>query len=394
MGLLHSGGPRVAQTGDGRLAIFARGTDNTLQNLTQSSPGTWPAPTSWADLGGIITTNPVVFPATDQGRLEVFARGSDNSLWCDYQTKPNGGTGDWKWKTLNGRITSEPAVFRNADDRMEVAVADTNRQVAVTYQQGAPSGTWTSEEGRWPTPGGGTIGDPSLIQAEDGRLVIFTRGGDNHLYRNAQNGPGGGYGGWEDHGGILHSDPTPILAGDGTMHVFTIGADGALWHLPQLTPNGGWGAWEQVSSPSDPLSHRPAAVLNSRDQIEVFARSHATHTNHYRLVNGAWSSPIRHDTGSLDISGPTAARNADGRLEFFYRGHDNAVWHTAEFTPGGPGCSTPPSAAASPTCSTWYSAATGQGSASWDHRARAVLTPGGGSVLTRGRRLSESSWLA
>ncbi|SHM89532.1 hypothetical protein [Actinacidiphila paucisporea] len=81
------------------------------------------------------TTNPVVFPAGDKGRLEVFARGSDNSLWCDYQTKPNGGTGDWVWKTLNGRITSEPAVFRNADDRMEVAVADINRRGAVTYSR-------------------------------------------------------------------------------------------------------------------------------------------------------------------------------------------------------------------------------------------------------------------
>ncbi|WP_328493195.1 hypothetical protein OHS59_10925 [Streptomyces sp. NBC_00414] len=335
MGLLYSGGHRVAQAADGRLAIFARGMDNALHNLTQTSPGVWPAAVNWVNLGGIITTNPVVFPASDKGRLEVFARGADNSLWCDYQTKPNGGTGDWIWKTLNGKITSEPAVFRNADDRMEVAVADTNRQVAVTYQQGAPSGTWTSEQGRWPTPGGGTIGDPSLIQAEDGRLVIFTRGGDNHLYENAQSSPGGGYGGWVDRGGILHSDPTPILGGDGTIHVFTIGADGALWHLPQLSPNGSWGSWQQVSSASDPLSHHPAAVLNSNNQIEVFARSHATHINHYKVVNGAWA-PFRHDTGSLDISGPTAARNADGRLEVFYRGADNTVWHTAEFTPGGP----------------------------------------------------------
>jgi len=335
MGLLTSGGPRVAQTGDGRLALFARGMDNTLQNLTQSTPGVWPGPSAWVNLGGIITTNPVVFPASDKGRLEVFARGADNSLWCDYQTKPDGGTADWIWKTLNGRITSEPAVFRNADNRMEVAVADTNRSVAVTYQQGAPSGTWTSEQGRWPTLGGGTIGDPSLIQAEDGRLVVFTRGGDNHLYRNAQSSPGGGYGGWTDHGGTLYTDPTPILRSDGTMHVFAVGPAGGLYHLPQLAPNGAWGSWQEITSGSDPLSHRPAAVLNTGGDIEVFARSHATHINHYRVVNGAWSM-IRHDTGSLDISGPTAARNADGRLEVFYRGADNTVWHTAEFTPGGP----------------------------------------------------------
>ncbi|SHM89567.1 hypothetical protein [Actinacidiphila paucisporea] len=166
--------------------------------------------------------------------------------------------------------------------------------------------------------------------------MIFTRGGDNKLYENAQSSPGGGYGGWVDHGGILYSDPIAILGCDGTIHVFTIGSDGALWHLPQLSPNGSWGSWQQVASGSDPLTHRPAAVLNANNQIEVFARSHATHTNHYKVVNGAWA-PFRHYTGSLDISGPTAARNADGRPEIFYRGADNTVCHPPSSPLAAPG---------------------------------------------------------
>ncbi|MFE0131011.1 hypothetical protein ACFWY6_05420 [Streptomyces sp. NPDC059037] len=66
----------------------------------------------------------------------------------------------------------------------------------------------------------------------------------------------------------------------------------------------------------------------------MFARSHDTHINHYTVVNGAWTR-TRHDTNSLAISGMTAARNADGRLEVFYRGDDNQLWYSAEFAPGG-----------------------------------------------------------
>lgn len=334
MGLLTSGGLRVAPTGDGRLALFARGMDNTLQNLTQVTPGVWGGAT-WNNLGGIITTNPVVFPASTNGRLEVYARGLDNSLWCDYQTKPDGGPGDWIWKGLKGQITTEPGVFRNADDRMEVVVANASRGLETTFQQGAPSGTWTSEQGNWTSLGGKTSGQAAIIQGEDGRLAVFHRGGNNHLYEKGQWPAGGYWSDWSDHGGELRSEPTAILHKNGTMHVFAVGPGGGLYHLPQLVPNSTWGTWEEITSTSDPLSHRPAAVLNAGGDIEVFARSHATHINHYRVVNGAWSM-IRHDTGSLDISGPTAARNADGRLEVFYRGADNTVWHTAEFTPGGP----------------------------------------------------------
>ncbi|MEU9670495.1 hypothetical protein AB0E25_33975 [Streptomyces bobili] len=83
---------------------------------------------------------------------------------------------------VKGYISGEAAVFRNADDRMEVAVADAARDTRVTYQQGTPSGTWTSEQDNWPSLDKISVGDPAVAQSEDGIIAVFIRGSDNRFY--------------------------------------------------------------------------------------------------------------------------------------------------------------------------------------------------------------------
>jgi len=45
-------------------------------------------------MGGVITSDPVVGRNQD-GRLEVFARGTDDALWHNWQTVPNNGWSGW-----------------------------------------------------------------------------------------------------------------------------------------------------------------------------------------------------------------------------------------------------------------------------------------------------------
>ena len=81
--------------------MFARGTDNAVWHIWQTAPNNgW---SSWASLGGVITSLPVVTNDAD-GRLEVFARGTDNALWHIWQTAPNNG---WSsWASLGGVLFS------------------------------------------------------------------------------------------------------------------------------------------------------------------------------------------------------------------------------------------------------------------------------------------------
>jgi hypothetical protein len=91
-------------------------------------------------------------------------------------------------------------------------------------------------------------------------------------------------------GGISTFLPTVGVNADGRLEAFLIGTDGLLWHIWQLTPNAGWGAWTSLDAPSN--------------------------------VTG-------------DVNYPAVGRNADGRLEVFVVGTDNALWHTWQLSPGG-----------------------------------------------------------
>src|SRR6187402_3310391 len=85
----------------------------------EASAATNSARSPWNSLGGVITTDPTVIRNSD-GRLEVFARGTDNALWHIWQTAPNDGWSDWS--SLGGTITSNIAVERNANGRLEAFV--------------------------------------------------------------------------------------------------------------------------------------------------------------------------------------------------------------------------------------------------------------------------------
>src|SRR5258708_34517966 len=68
--------------------------------LCRSAPNNgW---SGWASLGGIITTEPICGRNPD-GRLEVFARGTDNALWHIWQTAVNNG---WSGRASLGGVLS------------------------------------------------------------------------------------------------------------------------------------------------------------------------------------------------------------------------------------------------------------------------------------------------
>src|SRR5262249_13003036 len=85
-------GGSVGVNADGRLEVFARGTNNALYDQWQKSAGGgW---SGWASLGGNLTTDPTAVRNAD-GRLEVFARSTDDALYHTWQTSPGGGWTGW-----------------------------------------------------------------------------------------------------------------------------------------------------------------------------------------------------------------------------------------------------------------------------------------------------------
>ncbi|GAC1320734.1 MAG: hypothetical protein NVSMB2_16880 [Chloroflexota bacterium] len=95
-GATLTSGPAVGRNLDGRLEVFAVGTDGSIWHAWQTAPnGGW---SGWTNSGGPasgFTSDSPAVAANADGRLEVFAVGSDRDRYHVGQTAPNGGWSHW-----------------------------------------------------------------------------------------------------------------------------------------------------------------------------------------------------------------------------------------------------------------------------------------------------------
>jgi hypothetical protein len=288
---------------------------------------------TWTDLNGSITGKITIF--NDASDLpEAFARGSDNSLWHIAQTSQGGG---WtSWENLGGTLASNP-VMVNQDTQPCCFVND---EVFAVFNDGAlwhikstGPGTWSA----WVSLGGSLLGDPSVGVNKDGRLEVFAVGGDHAVWHIAQTTAGGSWGDWSSLGGQVISDPTVITnppAGPiaSCLEVFVIGGDQAVWHNFQTTPGGSWSGWQSLGGS---MTGNLAVGGNNGTGFVVLARGtdNALWDLTETAPGGPWPSWV--SLNGVISSDPSLSANADNRLEAFVRGGDNALWHIAQVSPGG-----------------------------------------------------------
>jgi hypothetical protein len=133
-------GPAVGVNKNGTLEVFARGTDNALYHIWQTSAGgsAW---SGWVGLDGTTLTGPPAVARNSDGTLEVFARGTDNALIHRRQNVPSGGWLDWQ--RVEGLIDMKIAVAQNKDDgRLEIFVRNQNYELFHRWQI-SPSNGWS-----------------------------------------------------------------------------------------------------------------------------------------------------------------------------------------------------------------------------------------------------------
>ncbi|WP_345336890.1 protein kinase domain-containing protein, partial [Actinomadura viridis] len=258
--LSEAGDPAAHSSADGRIEVFVRGVDGHLWHVWQvARNGRW---SNWDDMSGyrllpndgplVVAGDPAAHDSAD-GRIEVFVRGVDGHLWHIWQVARNGRWSNW-------------------DDMSGYRLLPNDGPLVVA-------------------------GDPAAHDSADGRIEVFVRGVDGHLWHVWQVARNGYWSNWHNlsrhrlkaNGGLLEvaGDPAAHSSADGRIEVFVRGADGHLWHIWQVARDGDWSVWEDLSG------HRP-------------------------LPNG----------GLLEVAGdPAAHSSADGRIEVFVRGADGHLWH-------------------------------------------------------------------
>jgi hypothetical protein len=122
---------------------------------------------------------------------------------------------------------------------------------------------------------------------------------------------------------------------DHRLEAFVRGSDGALWNNRQIDANNNWSGW---SSLGGVLSSDPVAVTNADGRIEVFVSGgqDAALWHIWQIEPTEFQSPpprVRWSSwaslGGQLRTAPVVATgtNTDGLLEVFYTGHDGQLWH-------------------------------------------------------------------
>jgi len=315
-----NGGLTAIRNADGRLEVFARGTDAALWHIWQTARSNgW---SGWGSLGGWITGRNAVVRNAD-GRLEIFVRGADGALWHQWQTAPSNG---WSgWASLGGGISDLFTVGVNADGRIEVFAQGTDHGLWHIWQT-APSNGWSG----WAPMGGQIQTVLSVANNADGRLEVFTKGLDNALWHIWQTAPSNGWSGWGSMGGALLDLLAAGRNADGRLELFVRGTDSGLYHIWQTSPSDGWSGWGSMGGAINDVL---VLGTNADGRLEVFARG---------TDNGLWhqwqTAPSNGWSGWAPMGGQIADlaavdNNADGRLEVFVRGFDSGLWHIWQTAP-------------------------------------------------------------
>ena len=291
--MTHSSSTWVGAGVDGRLEVFAVGTDHeggqSLWHRWQTTSGNgwsdWCSHGTPPDANGL-RWSPTVAPAAD-GCLEVFVVGDDlepdglgsgGALHRTSQTYRHGGWSRWRSYPTDGpNLFGSPAVVRNADGHLELFVLGDDGALWHMWQT-APKNGWSQWVSHGAPPGLLLNSAPSVAAGEDGRLDVFIVSQEAVLWRIGKTAANSGWSDWTSHGSpsgaLFGSDSTPVVAysADGHLELFVVGNDGRLWQMGQTVPNGGWSGWRPHEAPSGMkfLRLRPAVASGLDGPLELF----------------------------------------------------------------------------------------------------------------------------
>ena len=193
------GDPRVINNADGRLEVFLLAKDNHVWHIWETAPnGGW---SGWSSLGTppaqISNGAPFVGRNAD-GRIEVFATGTNGSIYDIWQTAPNNGWSGWAelQPAMAVQFSGLGAVTNNQDGRFQLCFIGSDGAL-WTKAQSAPSNGWSAARFLDGAPPGSALnGDqiPATGRNADGRLAVFVAGSDGNIWQITQISPGGTWG--------------------------------------------------------------------------------------------------------------------------------------------------------------------------------------------------------
>ena len=182
----------------------------------------------------------------------------------------------------------------------------------------------------------------AVAQNKDGRLEIFYVGTNNDLYHNWQIQPSvSDNANWAGETRFPKDSASQIAVAqnkDGRLEIFYVGTNNDLYHNWQIQPsvsdNANWAG--ETRFPKDSVS-QIAVAQNKDGRLEIFYVGTNNDLYHNWQIqpsvsdNANWAGETRFPKDSA--SQIAVAQNKDGRLEIFYVGTNNDLYHNWQYSP-------------------------------------------------------------
>jgi hypothetical protein len=334
----------VAQNSDGRLEIFYVGTNADLYHNWQmkpgvSDPGNWAGETRFSG----DSANQVAAAQNSDGRLEIFYVGTNTNLYHNWQIKPGiSDPANWAGETrFSVDSAKQIAVAQNSDGRLEIFYVGTNNELYHNWQIKpgiSDPANWAGET-RFP---GDSAKQIAVAQNSDGRLEIFYVGTNNDLYHNWQMKPGiSDSANWAGEARFPGDSANQIAVAqnsDGRLEIFYVGTNTVLYHNWQTKPGisdpANWSG--ETRFPGD-SANQIAVAQNSDGRLEIFYAGTDNDLYHNWQIKPGISDPANW-AGETVFPGDSAkqvavTQNSDGRLEIFYVGTNDDLYHNWQMDP-------------------------------------------------------------
>lgn len=310
-------------------------------------------PNQWNTLSnsGQTLSDPVVV-ANQAGFLDVFYVSQDLTIWHMFQTGYNTqGNSIWSQLYLLNGTPVPPALLQNSGSGANTCSTTGNNNTAAN------------------TPANGNAVSPAVLKGIESQVIVFPSKTEN------ANNPATGQGiagnnpdsslssnatctsGTTTPPIVIPSTPASnmaaVLSEQGLIYLFYIGSDGAIWEIGQSNVNDElhWNQPASLGIGGSAAGH--PTVITSNGTIYIFYYSNEVDSStgnrgaiYYLFGNGAAMTPpikiITIPSVTVTFSNITPAVNPDGRIELFYRGSDEGLWHLWQTSSGANSTWSPP----------------------------------------------------
>jgi hypothetical protein len=249
---------KIAATGlgDGH-AVYARGNDGRLWWRTVEKFGDPGYSTKWRPMSGVVASGPDVVQASD-AVLWVAARSTSSHLVVRRQD----GTKFGAWKDLGGSLTSAPVLMREGGtDRIWAFVRWSDG--SIRYRIRAASGTWAP----WKSLGGVATSAPDALDGASG-ITVFARGTDGRSHYRLLDPNTGQWTPWSK-GGLATSSATSTVRSDDFYQLQFL--RGAKHRLFSTVDDGPWDIGFEATSAPD-ASYSGEVVAARGKDLAIWAR--------------------------------------------------------------------------------------------------------------------------